>query len=275
MPAKPGELAITGTIRGIKPTESDLKILFGLIENLTAPIEADLDAAAKSAGLKDRNSFRVIYRLFRIKYGLPDGAKVTATAAGGSSIAEGDAIAETPIKKTVSSKKKKPAADEDFIEHEQPNTPSKSTTTTSSKKRTATGANPNETPAKKEPVKKPRITAKQKREAAAAATAIQAEAEAEAAAAAAAETTTHDATTAAGEDQQITVASSFEPISSSMFPASVTVGDAAGIDTTMEGMEEPGSEAAEALALALALEVNAAAEAEAKAEAAAVDGSAD
>lgn len=166
MPAKPGELAITGaTIRGIKPTESELKILFGLIENLLAPIEADLDAAAKSAGLKDRKSFRVMYHRFRVKYGLPNGAKVTATAA--------DAAAEQAI--------------------------------------------------------------------------------------------------AAGEDQQITVASSFDPVSSSMFPASATAVDAAGIDTTMEGMEEPGSEAAEALALAL--EVNAAAEAEA--EVAAVNGSAD
>ncbi|EAA34225.1 hypothetical protein GE21DRAFT_3030 [Neurospora crassa] len=281
MPPKPAELAITGTIHGIKPTESDLKILFGIIENLSAPMEADWEAAAQSSGMKDRRSFMVMYRRFRLKYGLPDGAKVTAAAAsaadGDSGAAEGEAV-ETPVKKTASSRKKKPAADEgdsgdlltpttftpdhtglisstnnfnlndnmDFVNHEQPDTPSKSTTTASGKKRNATEANPDATPARKKPTsaRKPRTTAKQKREAAAAAAAAAAEV----------------ATTAA-EDPIGTIPSFNTPIPSPMFPTGTTVGDAAGIDATMEDMGEPGSEAAEALDLAL--EANAAAEAEA------------
>lgn len=273
MPPKPAELAITGTIHGIKPTESDLKIIFGLMENLLAPIEADWDGAAKSAGLKDRKCFKELYRRFRLKYGLLDGAK--GTADGGSGAAEGDAV-KTTVKKTPNARKKKPAADEgdsgdlltpttftpehaglisstnnfnlndnmDFVNHEQPDTPSKSTTTASGKKRTAAQANPDETPARKKPTsaRKPRMTAKQKREA-------------EAAAAAA------EAATTAAEDPVGTVASFNEPITSPMFPAGTTIDDAASIDATMEGMEEPGSEAAEALDLAL--ETNAAAEAEA------------
>ncbi|KAL0470502.1 hypothetical protein QR685DRAFT_255802 [Neurospora intermedia] len=260
MPPKPAELAITGTINGIKLTESDLKIIFGLMENLVAPIEADWDGAAKSAGLKDRKSFMVMYRRFRLKYGLLDGAK--ATADGGSGAAEGDAV-KTTVKKTPNARKKKPAADEgdsgdlltlttftpdhtglisstnnfnlndnmDSIEHEQPDTPSKSTTTASGKKRNAAEANDDATPAKKKPTsaRKPRMTAKQKREAAAA-----------------------RAAAAAG-----TVPPFNTPISSPMFPTGATIGDAAGIDATMEGMREPGSEAAEAL------EANAAAEDEA------------
>ncbi|KAK1779418.1 hypothetical protein QBC45DRAFT_326093 [Copromyces sp. CBS 386.78] len=272
MPAKPGELDISVTIHGQKPTESDLKILFAIMENLVAPLEADWDRAAKSSGMKDRRSFMVMYRNFRKKYNLPDpkGTKPTTTVVGsvasmsgdtdgGSGAAEGDTTAvETPVKKTPVSRKKKPAAaaadegtttstpgmanltmTDTFADNEQPDTPSKSSTTLASgKKRNAAEANSSDdTPAKKKTVsarKPPRMTAKQRRESAA--TVIAAAKNAVAAAAA----------------QMVMVGSSFSKLGSpplfGLDPAGATVGasgEAAGDDTTMEGTME-GQEQGEA-----------------------------
>ncbi|CCC10951.1 hypothetical protein SMACR_04180 [Sordaria macrospora] len=130
-------------LRGQTLTNSECNVLFSALSNLLAPLEINMEAAALSAGLKP-NSYKEMLRQLKKKYDL--GNPNAAAAAGDSG--EGD-CGFTPVKK-----------------------------------RTAAEADPNgevmeDSPAKKKTAtpRKPRITAKMKREAEAAAAAAAAAAQ--------------------------------------------------------------------------------------------------
>lgn len=78
MPPKPAEGSTA--LRGLNPTQSEIKLLYGILENLVSPIDANWEAAAAAAGLKDTKSCKEMWRRFRVKYGL-DNNPETATAA--------------------------------------------------------------------------------------------------------------------------------------------------------------------------------------------------
>lgn len=215
------------TINGVTMTASDMKLIFGVLNSLTAPIEADMDAAAAFAGYTV-GSFKKMWPTLKKKCNIDSvsGTKQTSSAAPAPTTAEddsGETIAtpkKTPggggggrgargrpaNKKVLTEETGGPSpltpgvpagmkalSVADAAGSETPETPSKSifgggvNTSTSAKKRTAADAadaDPDadlmtETPAKKKPARKPRVTAKQKREAAAAAAAAAAETAAE------------------------------------------------------------------------------------------------
>ncbi|EAA34224.1 hypothetical protein GE21DRAFT_3029 [Neurospora crassa] len=247
------------TINGVTMTASDMKLIFGILNSLTAPIEADMDAAAAFAGYTV-GSFKKMWPTLKKKCNIDSvsGTKQTSSSSAtpAATTAEDDSgeVVATP-KKTPGGRgargrppanKKVPlteeagggpspltpggvpagmkalsVADADAGSEETPETPSKSifggggmNTSTSAKKRTAADAadaDPDadlmdQTPAKKKPARKPRVTAKQKREAAAAAAAAAAEAAAAETAAETAAATSDAAAAGSDGDKNIDVA---------------------------------------------------------------------
>ncbi|KAJ4412474.1 hypothetical protein N0V85_003688 [Neurospora sp. IMI 360204] len=205
MPPKPAEGSTA--LRGLNPTQSEIKLLYGILENLVSPIDANWELAAAAAGLKDTKSCKKMWRRFRVKYGLDNNnpehtAPVSATkkAVNGADGAAADSGTHTPAKKGRGRPPPKkmlltPAGagaggnegDDDValattpgtaignlsFNDVTPETPSKSALGGTATKRSAAEADPDaeETPAKKKPAaaRKPRLTAKQKAAAAAAA----------------------------------------------------------------------------------------------------------
>ena len=75
------------TLRGITPTDDELKILFAMLENLKAPIEANWGEAAKSCGVEDREVFKLMCSLLCTKYSIPCGIQGHTIASPGASSA--------------------------------------------------------------------------------------------------------------------------------------------------------------------------------------------
>ncbi|EAA34222.1 hypothetical protein GE21DRAFT_3028 [Neurospora crassa] len=208
------------TLRGQALTSSEVKILFGALNNLTAPLDIDLQGAAETAGLKP-NSYKEMYRQFRRKYelGKPNAAAAATAAvvvASGGDGSNQPVTTSTGSSSSTATPKKAPGTaggsgggrprarpkkmlltpgvgggtnqgveatlatpgtpmgNLNFNDMT-PETPSKKAFGTSNK-RSATEANPDETPAKKGPAaRKPRVTAATAKQKAVAAAAAQAE----------------------------------------------------------------------------------------------------
>ncbi|KAJ4412476.1 hypothetical protein N0V85_003690 [Neurospora sp. IMI 360204] len=188
------------TLNGVTMTPSDMRLIFSVLNNLTAPLQADLDAAAAFSGYT-LGSFKKMWPALKKKCSIDSVSGIKPAAAAAAAADDGnESVVATPKKipggRGRSSKKMLTDAPNseagsgpipltpgvlgmDALSvadgFETPDTPSKSTfggNTASSKKRTAADILMEETPAKKKAVRKPRITAKQKAEAAKAEAAI-------------------------------------------------------------------------------------------------------
>lgn len=201
------------TLRGQALTSSEVKILFGALSNLNAPLDINLQGAAETAGLKP-NSYKEMYRQLRRKYELGnpnaaaaaavvvasggDGSNQSVTTSTGSSSSTatpkkapetgggggGSRVGRARPKKMLLTPGVSGGANQGVettlvtpgtpmgnlnFNDMTPETPSKKAFGTSNK-RSATEANPDETPAKKGPAaRKPRVSAAAKQKAVAAA----------------------------------------------------------------------------------------------------------